>query len=64
MQKQIILSKSSCDSYPAHPDVVNDSGVLAATGLSLNKMENISLKCLATAVIPNHQIPYAGHRYS
>ena len=46
--------------YSAHPDIVNDHGDLAATGMSLNMLDHVSLKCLATAVIRDLQIPYVG----
>ena len=46
--------------YSAHPDIVNDHGDFAATGLSLNMLDHVNLKCLATAVIRDHQIPYLG----
>ena len=46
--------------YSAHPDIVNDRGDFAANGLSLNMLDHVNLKCLATAVIRDHQIPYVG----
>ena len=46
--------------YSAHPDILNDEGHFAATGLSLNKLDHVNLKCLATAVIRDRRIPYVG----
>ena len=46
--------------YSAHPDIVNDHGDFAATGLPLIMLDHVNLKCLATAVIRDHQIPYVG----
>ena len=46
--------------YSAHLDIINDRGHFAWTGLSLNMLDHVSLKCLATAVIRDHKIPYVG----
>ena len=46
--------------YSAHLDIVNDQGHIAAMGLSLNMLDHVNLKCLATAVFRDHQIPYVG----
>ena len=46
--------------YSAHLDIINDDGHFAAKGRPLNMLDHVSLKCLATAVIREHQIPYAG----
>ena len=46
--------------YSAHVDIVNDSGDIAAKGLSLRILDHVNLQCLAAAVIRDCRIPYEG----